>query len=170
MQVLQTERLALSYLTNDDAGFIVELLNDPAFLRYIGDKGVRTVDDARDYMRSGPILSYEQHGYGLFRTALHDSDVPIGICGLLKRDYLADPDVGFALLPEYCSQGYATESAAAVLKWARETLGLRRIVAIVDPQNDVSVALLQKLGMGFDRSMRMDGEDHDVSLYSVDYE
>ncbi len=169
MQVLQTDRLTLSHLGDADVDFIMELLNDPSFVRYIGDKGVRTVADAREYLRTGPVDSYQQHGYGLFRMALSDSDVPIGICGLLKRDYLGDPDVGFALLPAYCSKGYAVEAAAAVLDWGRNELGLRRIVAIVDKRNERSIALIEKIGLHFEKTIRVEGEEQDVSLYAVEY-
>ena len=169
MMVLQTQRLTLTHLAFDDSAFIIELLNDPSFIRYIGDKEVRTAEDAREYLRTGPIHSYEQHGYGLFRTALTEGDIPIGICGLLLRDYLQDPDVGFALLPAYRGKGYAFEAAAAVLNWGKATVGLRRIVGIVDPSNRNSVGLLEKIGLSFECTMCLDGEEQDVSLYAVDY-
>ena len=168
-QVLQTDRLALSHLTYADAEFIVGLLNSPGFLRYIGDKGVRDANDARSYLDEGPLLSYATHGFGLFRTALRGDNAPIGICGLLQRDFLDDPDVGFALLPEYAGCGYASEAAAAVLDWGRATFGLQRIVGIVDPGNDRSISLLKKLGMHFERKLRIEGDDHETSLYAIDY-
>ncbi len=170
MQILQTDRLTLSYLSFDDTEFIIELLNDPSFIRFIGDKGVRTAEDAHEYFRTGPMFSYEKFGYGLFRTALTDGDLPIGICGLLKRDYLPDPDIGFALLPAYWSQGYALEAAAAVIEWGRSTQGLRRILGTVDSDNHGSVSLLEKIGLSFERTIRVEGEDHDLSVYAVDFE
>lgn len=169
MEILQTERLTLSYLSFDDTDFIIELLNDPSFLKYIGDKGVRTVEDAHDYLRTGPMYSYEKFGFGLFRTALTDGNIPIGICGLLQRDYLDDPDLGFALLPAYWSRGYALEASAAVLRWGQESFGMRSVVGIVDPQNRSSVALLEKAGLSFERMIRIDGEDYDVGLYAVEF-
>ena len=169
MQILRTERLTLSHLGYDDAEFIIELLNDSAFLRFIGDKGVRTTMDARDYLRTGPLESYENHGFGLFRTALTESGAPIGICGLLHRDYLEDPDIGFAMLQQHRGRGYAREAAAAVLAWGRQSLGLTRIVAIVDPNNTGSVALLEKLGFAHQHNFRLNGEDQDVSLFAIDY-
>ena len=114
MDILETDRLILCKLTPDDAPFILELLNDSAFLRYIGDKGVKTLDDARDYILNGPIDSYGRHGFGLYLTKLKDGDVPIGICGLLKRETLEDVDVGFAFLPQFCGKGYATTAYEAI--------------------------------------------------------
>jgi len=169
MQVLQTQRLKLSYLTFDDTGFIIGLLNDPSFIRYIGDKGVRTTEDAEEYLRTGPLQSYEAQGYGLFRTALRDGGAPIGICGLLQRDYLDDPDIGFALLPEYRSKGCAFEAAQGVLEWGRDSLGIQRIVGLVDPGNRSSISLLERLGLEFEKSLRVDGEDRETSLYAINY-
>src|ERR1043166_3210050 len=116
MKVLETDRLLLRWLNDDDAPFILELLNDPSFIRFIGDKGVRTLDDARNYILNGPVASYEKFGYGLYATELKDGSVPIGMCGILKRDTLPHPDIGFAFLPRYWNKGYAFESAAAGVK------------------------------------------------------
>lgn len=160
MNVIETDRLVLSKLSPDDAPFILELLNDPSFLRFIGDKGVRTLDDAREYIRKGPADSYERHGFGLYLTRLKADGVPIGICGLVKRDSLEDVDVGFAFLPQFWSRGYAYESASAVLRYGREVIGLDRIVAVVDPANQSSIRLLEKVGLRYDRMVRLsDGEE-----------
>ncbi|HYE57631.1 MAG TPA: GNAT family N-acetyltransferase [Rhodothermales bacterium] len=134
--VLETERLVLRRLTLDDAGFIVGLLNEPSFLRFIGDRGVRNEEQARAYLRDGPLASYAQHGFGLYLAVRKEDGVPLGMCGLLRREALDDPDVGFALKPAYWSQGYAYEAARAVLDYGRDTLGLRHIVAIVAPDNE----------------------------------
>ncbi|MBT8078354.1 MAG: GNAT family N-acetyltransferase [Gammaproteobacteria bacterium] len=168
-QVAKTDRLALSFLSYADAEFVLRLLNDPGFLRYIGDKGVRNIADARNYLDEGPLLSYATHGFGLFRVALRSDDTPIGICGLLKRDYLDDPDIGFALLPDYSGSGYAIEASQAAIEWGRAAFGFTRIVGIVDPDNDRSIALLKKLGMHFERRLRIDDDERETSLYSVDY-
>src|SRR5215213_1049228 len=146
VNILETERLTLRRITLDDADFIHRLLNEPSFLEFIGDKGVRTLDDACDYIRRGPLASYERFGFGLFITALKDG-TRIGICGLVKRDGLEDVDVGFAFLPEFWSKGYAVESAAAVMAYGQGQLGLQRIVAIVKPDNDGSIRVLEKLGL-----------------------
>src|SRR6266478_6993681 len=130
LKVLETDRLILRRLSVEDAEFIFRLLNEPSFLRYIGDKGVRTITDARDYILQGPIRSYESFGFGLYLAELKNGGIPIGMCGLLKRETLADVDIGFAFLPRFWSQGYALESALAVKAYGLDILGLKRIVAI----------------------------------------
>jgi ribosomal-protein-alanine N-acetyltransferase len=166
--VLETSRLTLRKLTPADAPFILELLNDPSFLRYIGDKGVRTRQDAVGYITAGPIASYERHGFGLFLVELKDGGVPIGICGLLKRDWLEDVDVGFAFLPQFRSQGYARESASAVLDFGRDTWRLRRILAITSPDNSASIGLLTKVGFHLDRVARFPDERSEVKVFALD--
>lgn len=152
---IETERLLLCLLTADDAPFILELLNEPSFLRFIGDKGVRTLEDAREYIRKGPVDSYERRGFGLYLVKLRDGDVPIGICGLVKRDALEDVDIGFAFLPRFWARGYALESAAAVMTHGRRDIGLNRIVAITNPENVSSIRLLEKLGLRFERMIQL---------------
>lgn len=164
MQVLATERLVLRWLAEDDAGFILELVNDPDWLRHIGDRGVRTLDDARRYIETGPASAYER-GFGLYAVELRESGVPIGICGLINRDWLEDVDVGFAFLPAFRGKGYAREAAAATLEHARDALGMSRIAAIVSPDNTDSIRLLEKLGLGFERMARPPGEDEEVCVY-----
>src|SRR6202166_373496 len=164
MNVLQTERLALRHLDLNDDAFILELLNDAAFLRFIGDKGVRTLGDAREYVQKGPIDSYGRHGFGLYATCLLDG-TPAGICGLVKRDGLADVDVGFAFLSRYRSKGYASESAAAVLLHARQVLRLQRIVAITSPDNWGSIAVLEKIGLKFAGMIKLAEHDSEVKLF-----
>jgi [ribosomal protein S5]-alanine N-acetyltransferase len=162
--VMRTERLALRQLELSDAAFILELLNDAAFLRFIGDKGVRTLADAREYIQNGPIDSYGRHGFGLYATCLRDG-TPIGICGLVKRDGLADVDVGFAFLSRYRSQGYAVESASAVLAHARRVLRLQRIVAITSPENADSIAVLERIGLKFERMIRLAERSPELKLF-----
>lgn len=166
MTVLETDRLIIRKLSPDDAEFILELLNEPSFLHFIGDKGVRTVADARGYILQGPMASYDQHGFGLYLTALKEGSLPIGICGLIKRDSLADVDIGFAFLPRFWSKGYALESAAAVKDFGLNTLGLKRIVAITNPDNQASIKLLEKLGLTFERMIRMSEDAPEIRLYS----
>ena len=166
MIVLEAARLTLRHLSIGDAEFILRLLNEPSFLRYIGDKGVRNLDDARQYILNGPVASYERNGFGLYLVELKDDGTPIGISGLVKRDTLPDPDIGFAFLPAYWSQGYAVESAAAVMTYAREGLGLTRIAAITSPDNNASEKLLGKIGLRFERMIKLsDGEDQ-VKLFA----
>jgi RimJ/RimL family protein N-acetyltransferase len=168
MNLLQTARLNLRKMSLDDAEFIVELLNDPSFLRFVGDKGVRTSHDARQYILTGPMESYERHGFGLWLVELKDSAIPIGMCGLLKRESLSDVDIGFAFLPQYRSQGYALESAAAVMDHARNVLGLRRVVAITNEDNVSSIRLLQKIGLSFDRMIKLSDGGPEIRLLATD--
>ena len=164
MTVLETERLLLRHFNPDDAPFILALLNEPSFLRYIGDKKVRTLDDARNYILTGPVATYARHGFGLYQVELAESHTPIGMCGLLKREELPQPDIGFAFLPDFWNKGFAFEAAAAVLNDARERLHLNRILAIVNPDNDASIKLLEKLGFQFE------GMKGDVKLYALPHE
>lgn len=166
MKVLETERLVLRRLSLDDAEFILELVNEPSWLRYIGDRGVRTIEDARQYLLTGPLASYQQFGFGLYLIEEKESGVPVGICGLLKRETLDDVDVGFALLPQFWRRGYAFESAAAVLQHGKDDFGLRRIVAITSPDNHGSIHLLEKLGFRFER--RLGERDSEVKLFGCD--
>ncbi|HEX2454248.1 MAG TPA: GNAT family N-acetyltransferase [Vicinamibacterales bacterium] len=166
--VLETTRLTLRRLTPADAPFILELLNDPSFVRYIGDKGVRTREDAVGYITAGPIASYERHGFGLFLVELKEGRVPIGICGLLKRDWLEDVDVGFAFLPRFWSQGYARESASAVLDFGRDRWRLARILAITSPDNVASIGLLTKVGFRLDRVARWPDERSEIKVFALD--
>jgi RimJ/RimL family protein N-acetyltransferase len=163
--VLKTGRLGLRQLGLSDDGFILELLNEGAFLRFIGDKGVRTLDAAREYILKGPIDSYLRHGFGLYAVCLRDG-TPIGICGLVKREGLADVDVGFAFLSRHCSKGYAVESAAAVLAHARQVLRLQRIVAITTPENRGSIAVLERIGLRFERMIRLAELGPELKLFA----
>lgn len=168
MDLLQTARLSLRQLSEDDAPFMLELLNEPSFIRNIGDRGVRTIDQARAYIAAGPVASYQRFGFGLYLVERGPAPrMPIGICGLLKRDELPDPDIGFAFLPAYWSQGYALESAAAVRDYARDTIGLSRLLAIVSPSNGGSIRLLERLGFAATPSViRLTPDAHEVKLYT----
>jgi ribosomal-protein-alanine N-acetyltransferase len=163
--VLETERLRLRHFNLDDVDFIVSLLNEPSFRQHIGDKGVRTPEDAGDYLRNGPIDGYARFGYGLNLVELKDSGVAIGMCGLVRRDDLEYPDIGYAFLEKYRAQGYARESAEAVMKHARKKLGINRIVAIVTPDNESSIRLLEKIGLTCDRMIRLANDDQDLKYF-----
>ncbi len=163
---LVTERLRVRPLTLDDAEFIVELLNEPDFLRFIGDRQVRSPDDARRYLHDGPLRSYETRGFGLCAVESLATRVPLGMCGLLKRDTLDDVDLGFAFLARHRRRGYAFESARAVLEYGR-TLGLTRVVAITLPDNAASIGLLKRLGMRFERRLRLTPEGEELELYAT---
>jgi len=167
--IIETERLILRELEAADAAFILELLNDPAWLRYIGDKGVRTLDDARDYIRNGPADMYARYGFGLYRVETKDDGTPVGICGLLKRDTLPDVDIGFAFLPAFRAQGYARESVVATLVHARNVLKIERVIAITSIDNDDSGKLLEKVGMHFERMLQLSDHGEEVKLFAVDF-
>ena len=168
MTVLETERLLLSHLSYDHCEFIFELVNEPTFKQFIGDKDVNSLQAAREYLREGPIESYEKFGYGLFLVTLKEIAKPTGICGLVKRDEFDDPDIGFAFLSHYRRNGYAGESAQAVLEHGFGSLELRRIIAIADPDNEPSVRLLERLGFVYEREVRMRDDDHDISLFAIE--
>ena len=170
MKILETERLVVRQVTIDDAEFILGLLNEPSWLRFIGDKGVRTLDDARNYIATGPIASYERFGFGLSMTLQKSDGARIGLCGLLKRDALPDVDIGFALLPAYWGKGYALEAARAVLEDGRATHGLRRIVAITNPDNERSIQLLEKLGMKREGTVRISEAGPELNHYACHLE
>lgn len=163
--VLTTARLLLRRLDDEDAPFIVELMNDPGWLRFIGDRGVRTPDDARSYVATGPGAMYARYGYGLYAVERRDEPGPIGICGLVRRDWLEDADLGFAFLPAFRGAGYAREAAAGTLEHAKTALGLERVLAIVSPDNEASIRLLTKLGMAFQRMAQAAPDAAEVCVY-----
>lgn len=165
MSFLETERLCLRQFTADDASFILELLNDPAFLQFIGDKGVRTLADAVTYLEQGPLASYATHGFGLYLVTLKQGGMPIGMSGLIKRPALDDVDLGYAFLPQFTGKGYASEAAQAVLTHGHIAFGLQRIVAITDPENAASIRVLEKAGMHFERMMQLTEESPAVTFF-----
>lgn len=169
MIVLETERLTLRHLDPDtDTDFILRLVNEPPFLRYIGDKSVHTSSDARRYITEGPQKSYEINGYGLYKVQRKSDGAAIGMCGLVKRDTLPDADIGFAFLETYWGEGYAYESAAAVMNYAREKLGIKRVLAITTPDNAASGKLLNKIGLRFDRLIKLTPDASEVKLFTTD--
>ena len=166
MQVLETERLILSRLSLDDAAFVFELATEPAWLRFIGDRGIRDLETARGYLERGPLELYRRLGYGLYRVDLKADRAPIGLCGLVKRDTLPEADLGFAFLSRHHGRGYALEAAAATLTHGRRKLRLGRISAITDPENVRSIHLLEKLGFRYVET-RQFTPDGAVSRYYV---
>ena len=166
MSVLETERLRLRELTLDDAPFILRLLNDPAWLEFIGDRGVRTVEAARDYLSAGPLKMYREHGFGLWLVETKSDAAAAGICGLLKRDALGDVDLGYAFLPEFRGRGYAHEAAAATLQHGRRVHGLRRIIALTAPGNARSIQILAKLGLRYERTLTLPPAARESQLFA----
>lgn len=168
--VAQTARLRLYAMSDDahaDAALMLVLLNDAAFIRNIADRGVRSLEQARDYLRNGALRSYAEHGFGMYAVQLKDTGTLIGNCGLVRREGLDGPDLGYALLPDHCGRGYACEAALAVIADARTRLGITRLQAIVNPDNAASIGLLQKLGFEFDRMVVLPHVEHALDLFHL---
>ena len=168
MKILETERLLLQLVSTDDAGVILALLNEPSFIRNIGDRGVRTLDEAHDYILNRLVASYKNFGFGMYLVILKETGTPAGLCGLVKRNGLDDVDIGYAFLPQYWSKGYATESALAVKEHAKNAIGLKRIVGITDPDNQGSTRVLEKIGLRFEKMVRLSEDDIELQLYAID--
>jgi RimJ/RimL family protein N-acetyltransferase len=167
--IIRTARLELRELSDqsqEDIVFVHRLLNEPSFLENIGDRGVHNLEDACGYIVKGPMASYRANGFGLYRVQTRQDGQTVGMCGLVNRPTLDDVDLGYALLPQFCGQGYAVEAGAAVLADARERLGLERIVAIVDPRNGASIRVLEKLGFGFEKMVRLTPDDDALKLFA----
>lgn len=165
---IETPRLKLREATSDDAAVILRLLNEPSFLQNIGDKGVRNLADACEYIRKGPIDSYARHGFGLYLVLLKEDGTAVGTCGLLQRETFDYPDIGFAFLPEFWSRGYALESAQAVIKRGKSVLGITRFLAVTAPNNEASISLLTKLGFLFEKTLDSFGDFGKSKLYALD--
>lgn len=163
----ETARLRLRQFNFDDAAFIVRLVNTPAWIKFIGDRNVHNEEQARSYLEHGPMKSYRENGFGLCMVETKDPVVPIGMCGLLKRDSLDSPDIGFAFLPEYTGQGYAFEIAASTLEYARSFLCIEKISAITDAANERSIRLLKKLGMTFERNHSLQSDGKELMVFSM---
>lgn len=169
MNVIETERLNLREVSEADAPFVLEILNDPGFIRFVGDRGVRTTEDAARYVAERFVEGYRQNGFGLWLVETKDEKAPAGLCGLLKRGApVPGVEVGYVFLPAFRAKGYAFEAAAAALRHARDVLGVPRLYAIVNPDNDISIRVLEKLGMKFEHMVRLPAEESEVKLFSTD--
>ena len=168
MAIIETERLSLREFTADDAAFILELLNSPGWLQFIGDRNIKNLTDAERYIEATLQKSYKTNGFGFYAIWLKDEEKPIGMSGLVKRDFLEVMDVGFAMLPEFTNKGYAVEAAAATLNFAKTNLNVNRLGAIALPANSRSITLLQKLGFSFQEMVKSNGEE--LSLFMKELE
>ncbi len=166
MKILETERLILEHATLDDSSFIFELLNSPTWIKYIGDRGIKTDNDAKEYIQKSLLDSYKDKGYGLFKMVLKSEKAPVGICGFLKRDYLDDVDIGFAILPEYESRGLTYEAATATMQYGKSVLKFKTIFAITTEKNNRSRNLLTKLGLKEKKKITPDKDKEEFLLYS----
>lgn len=166
--ICKTDRLILREFSLADTSFIIQLLNSPGWLQYIGNRQIHDHDAAALYLKNGPLASYQQHGFGLYQVLLQNNLLPVGMCGLIKREQLDQPDLGFAFLPEYTGKGYAQESAESVIESAR-LMQLSTILAITLAENKPSVNLLQKLGFNFDRLFRFQEDAEELMLYNLSF-
>lgn len=165
--VIETERLFLRKFTLDDADFMLEMLNTPTWLRFIGDRGVRTVEEAMEYLRNGNIRSYREYGFGFYVVVIKETQESIGICGIVKREGLEDIDIGFAFFPQFMSKGYGYESASATLNYALNDLKIKRIVAIIDPENVSSIGLIKKIGLVFEKMIQLSPKETELLLFGI---
>ena len=168
--IVETSRLRLRNLRYDDAAFIVRLMNTPGWLAFIGDRDVRSEQAAKAYLKDGPLKSYRENGFGLCLVETKIPVVSIGMCGILKRDTLDHPDIGFAFLPEYCGQGYAREIAAATVAWAQDHLKLQKLLAITRPDNHRSMALLEHIGLKFVKRFVSPANQEELLLYEINFD
>lgn len=168
MKILETERLILRTIDADDAAFYYELVNDPTWLEHIGDKGIRSVEGARSAILEGPCVMQQKYGHSLYVMERKADGKPLGLCGLIKRDTLPNVDIGYAIRPAYFGQGYTYEAAAAVVAYARDTLGLRRLMGITNPANVNSINLLAKLGLRFVEHKAMPPDGRPTNIYSME--
>jgi len=164
--IFETERLFIREFTEDDTDFIIDLLNSPGWLEFIGDRNVKNSEQASEYLKNGPIKSYKENGYGLSMVVLKESNKPIGMCGIINRDYLENPDIGFAFLPEYEGRGYAFEAAAGTIKHAKENYQISTVLAITVPANKRSINLLEKIGLRFVKYITTPNDSEELMLFS----
>ncbi|MGB3588188.1 MAG: GNAT family N-acetyltransferase [Tunicatimonas sp.] len=166
MRILETDRLVIEQASTDDASFFYRLLNSPTWLKYIGDRGIRSEEDAQSYIEDNFIGSYQEFGHGLFKMVRKDGSVPIGVCGFIKRSYLKSADIGFAILPEYEGQGYTLEAAQALMNYGRTVLKLNPILAITTDTNSKSRALLTRIGLRQAGKVKPNNSETEFLLYS----
>ena len=166
-QILETERLILRELDIQDAQFMFQLLNSPGWIKYIGNRNIKSIKDAEDYIAKGPLVSYAANGFGLYAIELKESKISIGVCGLLKRDYLEFVDIGFALLTDYEAKGYAYEAAHACINYSKEKLNISSFAAITLPTNNRSIQLLLRLGFLFNKNFIFESTNEELQLYTL---
>jgi len=164
---LETERLQLREFTLNDAAYMLRQLNEPSFIKNIADRGVRTLQQAEAYLQNGAMASYQNSGFGFWAVIEKSSGQIIGMCGLVKRDNLPHPDLGYSFLPEYFGQGFAFEATHASLLAAKKQFQLQKLLAIVNVENTASRKLLEKLGLQFQRMIALYENDPDLCLYSI---
>lgn len=167
MNVFTTERLTISHFNVNDSAFILELMNTPGWIKFVGDRGIKTIDDAKNYLTNKMLGSYTEFGFGMYAVRLKNSKITIGMCGLVKREGLEDVDIGFAFLPNYNGQGYAFEAASATMNYAINDLELKRIVAITLKENTSSIKLLEKIGLQFEENINIADDPEELMLFGM---
>lgn len=165
--IFETERLRLREFILDDYPFVLALLNSPGWLRFIGDRNIKTAEQAKSYLQNGPMKSYLDNGFGLSLVEKKENNIAIGVCGIIKRDHLDYPDIGFAFLSDFCGKGYAFEIAVETLAYAKNILKLPKVCAITLADNEKSIRLLQKIGMHFIEPIRLLDDNEELQLYST---
>lgn len=166
MTKIETDRLVLREFTPQDAPFVLDLVNEPSWLENIGDKNVHSLKDAENYIKNGPLKSYQEYGFGLYVAELRLKKIPVGMCGLVQRDYLESPDIGFAFLPDYWGAGLATEAAKAVVDYANKDLQINNVLGITNPENIGSMKVLEKVGLRFDKFFELPDSKDTIRLFS----
>jgi RimJ/RimL family protein N-acetyltransferase len=164
--IIQTQRLGLREFTLNDTPFIIELLNSPGWLRFIGDRNVKTEEQAKSYLEKGPIKSYLENGFGLCLVERKEDNLPVGMCGIIKRENLENPDIGFAFLPDYTGKGYAYEIASATMIYAKDKLKINNVYAITVSENEKSIKLLEKIGLKFIKKIFLPDDKEELLLFS----
>jgi ribosomal-protein-alanine N-acetyltransferase len=165
LEIAVTPRVALRRLCMADAPFLLRLLNEPSWLQFIGDKAVHTLEDARNYLVNGPLAMYARDGFGLYLVERLPDRVPMGMCGLIRRETLPEVDVGFAFFPEHWGQGYAREAVLAVLDYGQRVFGLRRVIAVTSPGNERSIKLLEGIGFRFEGLVQMTPGEAEIKMF-----
>lgn len=165
--ILKTERLIFRKITEADAEFILDLLNQSSFIKYIGDRNVRTLEQAALYIKNKMTISYHQYGFGMYLVELKETETPIGVCGFVKRESLPDADIGFAFLQEVVGKGFGFESAEAILKYGKNEFGFERVLAIASQNNHASHKLLEKLGFKYERLVKLPHDPEELKLFST---
>ena len=167
MIITETDRLILRELDHDDAPFILKLVNEPSWLENIGDKNVHNLEDAQRYLDEGPLKSYQENGFGLYLAELKLKKYPVGLCGLVKREGLDHPDIGYALLPDFWGAGLASEAARATLQYAQDKLGIDQVLGVTSMDNASSMRVLEKIGLRYDREVILPQQDHPSRLFCL---
>ena len=169
MKILETERLVLRQLTEADAAFFMKLANTPSWLKYIGDRNIKSIEASKKYLRDGSIKSYKERGFGFYMVELQENNDLLGVCGLIKRDTLEDVDIGFAFMPEAEGKGFGYESAYSVLNYAKNKLKINRIIAITVPENERSIGLIKKIGLTYEKMVKLEDDGEDLMQFGINY-